>query len=326
MKKIRGWLKNTLTFLEKNKKHGQILGVPVLVVLVLLGFIWVPDFLFQLDYSTIEVDASQKAGRIFEYRKVYIQIIGGAILAIGVYLTLRRVKATEKQAEVALQGNLTDRYTKAVELLGSDQMAIRIGGIAALGRLAKDSEIDYKRVIITLAEFIRYVSVERQKEMREEERGSGDFKLWPDVQMAINVIFNEEFYPLAKMYFDKETSPIDLSEAYLKSVNLSGKKLINVNFQLSNLDGGKFMESKLDACELFGAEMKHCHFRQGRFFECKLEFAKLDSSQMKETSFIECRLEGISVWNVFYEKTLFKGCTMDDETVEDLLAEDVVIE
>ena len=34
---------------------------------------------------------------------------------------------------------MTDRYTKAIEQLGSDKLDVRIGGIYALERVARDS-------------------------------------------------------------------------------------------------------------------------------------------------------------------------------------------
>ena len=41
--------------------------------------------------------------------------------------------------ELTEQGQVTDRYTKAIEQLGSDKLDVRIGGIYALERIARDS-------------------------------------------------------------------------------------------------------------------------------------------------------------------------------------------
>ena len=43
---------------------------------------------------------------------------------------------------LATQAHLTDRFARAVELLGSAAPAVRLGGIYALERLARDSETD----------------------------------------------------------------------------------------------------------------------------------------------------------------------------------------
>ena len=50
---------------------------------------------------------------------------------------------------------MTDRYTKAVEQLGSDKLDVRIGGIYALERIARDSARDHPAVMEVLTAFIR---------------------------------------------------------------------------------------------------------------------------------------------------------------------------
>ena len=59
------------------------------------------------------------------------------------YVTWRRVIAAERTAEaaqqtvaVAQEGQITERFTRAIEQLGSDKIAIRLGGIYALERVA----------------------------------------------------------------------------------------------------------------------------------------------------------------------------------------------
>jgi hypothetical protein len=56
---------------------------------------------------------------------------------------------------------VTDRYTKAIEQLGSDKLDVRIGGIYALERVARDSAKDHPTVIEVLKAFIREHSHER---------------------------------------------------------------------------------------------------------------------------------------------------------------------
>jgi hypothetical protein len=45
------------------------------------------------------------------------------------------------------EGQATDRYTKAIEQLGSDKIDVRIGGIYALERVARDSPRDHPTTI-----------------------------------------------------------------------------------------------------------------------------------------------------------------------------------
>jgi len=50
---------------------------------------------------------------------------------------------------------VTDRFAKAVEQLGSDKLDVRIGGIYALERVARDSAKDHPTVMEVLTAFIR---------------------------------------------------------------------------------------------------------------------------------------------------------------------------
>ena len=52
-------------------------------------------------------------------------------------------------------GQVTDRYAKAIEQLGSEKLDVRIGGICALERVARDSARDHPAVMEMLAAFIR---------------------------------------------------------------------------------------------------------------------------------------------------------------------------
>ena len=56
---------------------------------------------------------------------------------------------------------MTDRYTKAIEQLGSDKLDVRIGGIYALERIARDSARDHPTVMEVLTAFIREHSREQ---------------------------------------------------------------------------------------------------------------------------------------------------------------------
>ncbi|NNJ84947.1 MAG: hypothetical protein HKP13_08460, partial [Gammaproteobacteria bacterium] len=50
---------------------------------------------------------------------------------------------------------LSERFNKAVELLGHETLQIRLGGIYALERIAQDSERDHWTVMETLCAFVR---------------------------------------------------------------------------------------------------------------------------------------------------------------------------
>src|SRR5215203_1780764 len=79
--------------------------------------------------------------------------------------TQRRHSEDLRQAE---QGQITERFTRTIDQLGSEKLEIRLGGIYALERIAKDSsEKDYSTVMEVLTAYVRQNSSTPSKETNE---------------------------------------------------------------------------------------------------------------------------------------------------------------
>ena len=91
----------------------------------------------------------------------------GALLTF--WLNSRLYRITARTLEVTEQGHITDRYTKAIEQLGSDNLDVRLGGIYALERLAQDSpQRDQPTVVEVLGAFIREHSRRHDSPQRDQ--------------------------------------------------------------------------------------------------------------------------------------------------------------
>ncbi|WP_250213609.1 hypothetical protein [Acrocarpospora catenulata] len=73
----------------------------------------------------------------------------------GLVYTARTWDTGQKTLEATLQGQITDRYTKAIEQLDSKATDVRIGAIYALQRIAVDSPRDRTTIRNVLAAFVR---------------------------------------------------------------------------------------------------------------------------------------------------------------------------
>src|SRR5262249_680859 len=67
------------------------------------------------------------------------------------YFTSQTLRTTQ-------EGQITDRFTKAIAQLGDNNLAIRLGGIYALERIARDSASDHWSVMEVLTAFVREYS------------------------------------------------------------------------------------------------------------------------------------------------------------------------
>src|SRR5580692_4971184 len=91
--------------------------------------------------------ASDAASQTSVLVAITVAAIGAVATFIVGYLNFRAQRRAQKwqesqgnqQLELALSSQMTDRFTKAIDQLGSPNKAVRIGGIFALERIARDS-------------------------------------------------------------------------------------------------------------------------------------------------------------------------------------------
>ena len=151
--------------------------------------------------------------------------------------------------ELTEQGQVTDRYTKAIEQLGSDKLDVRIGGIYALERIARDSPRDHPAVMEVLTAFIREHSWEPWPLPRTEEEEDADLVEFtrPDIQAALTVVGRRD----AK----HDTGPIDLIRADLTRADLTGAYLDGADLRWTWMAGAHFNGADLRGADLTGAHL-----------------------------------------------------------------------
>jgi hypothetical protein len=80
--------------------------------------------------------------------------------AVGASVTLRQIRetatASRNQLKLSEQGQFTDRYTKAIDQLDNKKaLAVRLGGLYALERIARDSPPDRATIAEVLCTYAR---------------------------------------------------------------------------------------------------------------------------------------------------------------------------
>ena len=136
--------------------------------------------------------------------------LGAGLLAAGALLF------TARNFNLSREGRVTDRYTKAIEQLGSKELDVRIGGIYALERIARDSAKDHPAVMEVLAAFIREHS--REQWPPPDPDNPDQLRLTrPDVQAAATVA--------GRRNAKRDIRPIDLTRADLTRADLTGARL-----------------------------------------------------------------------------------------------------
>src|SRR6266508_5265510 len=118
-----------------------------------------------------------------------LQGVGGILVAAGVV-------ATWRQLLISRDAQNTERFTRAVDQTGSEKLNVRLGGIYALERIAKNSQADRTVISELLTAFVRVHAPWTAREANgsaPEPLPSVDQLAWlsdraPDVQAAMHVL------------------------------------------------------------------------------------------------------------------------------------------
>jgi hypothetical protein len=204
--------------------------------------------------------------------------------------------------ELTEQGQVTDRYTKAIEQLGSKELDVRIGGIYALERIARDSPRDHPTVMEVLTAFIREHSREPWPPPDHPASQEQLRSLRPDVQAAIMVVGRRDA--------ERDIRPIDLSRAYLSGADLaradlSGANLLRVHFDdaelyRANLASANLFQAHLSGAELVrailtGANLEGADLVGANLARADLSGADLSVTDLTRTSLVRADLTGANL-------------------------------
>ncbi len=212
-----------------------------------------------------QLTAVERIEAINAARNTLIQAATGLVIIGGVVFTAQGLWYTAQTLDVTRQGQITDRYTKAVEQLGSDKLDIRLGGIYALERVATDSTRDHQAIYEVLCAFAREHSPPPQKPTAAPPAGSPT-SLATDVQAALTVIAHRD------VRYDAH--PVNLHQARIAGADLAGAKLGG-----ADLIGAKLAGADLTDADLWGADLTRADL-----WGVNLTRADLTRANLKDTT------------------------------------------
>jgi uncharacterized protein YjbI with pentapeptide repeats len=273
-----------------------------------------------------------------EVVRTTISIVAGAGGAAALLLAARRQRTTEltliETKHDATERRTTELYSAAIDQLGSDKAAVRLGGLYALERLAQDHVPHRQTIVEVMCAYLRMPLVGADSDVPEEglELAALQRTLAEErrVRHAAQHILcshlrpkrddtgtptNDRFWPDIDLY---------LAGATLRHLNFSGCHARSVVFNDAHLEGApmfdgavfddaaSFINARMDHAVLYGAtfhgpalfsraSLADAFFSEARFTGA----AKFDNAGLADTDFSGVRFDG---------PALFTDAVTDDTT------------
>jgi len=233
-----------------------------------------------------------------DVRTTLLQGLAGAVVAVGLLLTWRQIRVNQ-------EGQITERFNKAIDHLGSDKLDLRLGGIYALERIAKNSNDDRDTIAEILTAFVRQRSpwppsqpgqyredfpLGQQPELRRRAA---------DIQAALTVLGRGSFTREGALQLN--LAVVDLRKAALDNAHLEGANLGGAHLEGASLRGAHLAGAGLHAAHLEGASLGLAHLQGANLAGAHLQGADLIGAHLERATFYYTHLEGAFLIDAYLE-------------------------
>jgi pentapeptide repeat protein len=244
-------------------------------------------------------------------RSTLLQGLAGVLVIAGAV-------ATWRQVQISREGQITDRLTHAIDQLGNDKVDVRIGGIYALERLAKDSAADRLALVEILAAFIRTHAAWPAGHWSHPDPHPtldvDETMLWltdraPDVRTAVLVLGRypheqrEHRLPLRRVdlrrtnFYHGTLIKVDLGDSNLAASAAAGVhwercRFWNTDLRKTQLKGATLDHSEFNGAHLHGANLAGASLREANLSDASLRGANLRDADLRGANLTRADLSG----------------------------------
>ena len=327
---------------EKAKQHKKILicfSFAFVVALVLIIFNYCFNFVYTDSINQVSqygiTNVTEKANLINQYRTTSIQfiatcaqILGGITILIGIYFAWGNLKVTQENLTLAQDGQITERFTRAVNQLGNNKLQIRLGGIYALESIANESKKDYWQIMEILTTYIKinnqYIHNKGKLDYYKKQ-----YYMPRNVQTNVEIDINNQIKPDIKaiLTFIRESRNssiyknnlkpgiLDLNRTYLPHAYLKEANLENAMFEGIYLANALLNKAILNKAFMLGAiliyaDLEDANFEGTSLIGADLEGANLRGANLKGANLRGANLRGVenlTIDQLSKVKTLYKA-------------------
>jgi Pentapeptide repeats (8 copies) len=309
-----------------DKTWVQLIGVTVAIILFVLVAGLLLDWYVNPENSKAKRDLVQALALITAGVAgafgIYFTWRGQRITREGLQLTRANLESTQKdtaeqlrltQQELHLtqQGQITERFTQAIDQLGATDddgnklFEIRLGGIYALERIARESEVDYWPIMEVLTAYVRHHAHRRPGERQDSRKDAALEKNSEEVSdeaepetaevptpdpaiQAIMTVLRRR----TRSSGHGEPEPLDLHGAHLAKANLSKANLSKAHLREVHLWGAYVWEADLSKANLSKANLSSARLWTANLSGADLSGAGLSGADLPGADLMGADLSG----------------------------------
>jgi hypothetical protein len=271
-----------------------LVGAVLVAALVALVVKWAPEWL-----ATGHLSGKDEAEEVGRARTALLATLAGLIAIAGLVFTGLSYRLNRS-------GQITERFTRAVDQLGSKEVDIRLGGIYALERIARDSADDHPQVVEVLTAYVR-------------EHTGGDVAmrrgLPTDVQAAVTVLGRRDASQ------DASGTRLDLAHTNLSGANLVGANLQRALLSNADLDHGLLTETNLQDAVLIEASLEYAllvgaNLQSADLSKADLQGATLDGANLHLGMLSQANLQGADLIHANLHYANLNGANLQGATLD----------
>jgi hypothetical protein len=220
----------------------------------------------------------QRESAIDAIRGRLLQLAAGIVLTAGLVYTGLTFRLNR-------ESHVTDRYTKAIDQLGSDRLDVRLGAIYALERIMIDSARDHPTIVEVLAAFVRVHAPLNTEDPDGDAPGARVGHTPTDVQAALTVLGRR---PPGRV----ERGRLDLHDTMLPRVYLPR----------ANLVGANLLHADLARANLFRADLAAASLSRANLAEADMRYASLEGAYLDAADLTSADLVGANLARTWFKK------------------------
>ena len=174
-----------------------------------------------------------------------LQFVGGAVVLTGLYFTSRTLYVSQ-------QGQITGRFNDAIEHLGGTSLAVRLGGIYALARIAADSARDAATIVEIFSAYLRDATAKTPAGPVPEAGNPA-----ADVRAVLMLLGTAEWAKVATI----DLRGCRFAGLMTNALDLRGALLDDTVFYECRMPGSAFDGATMVAADFGEAYLRDCSFR-----------------------------------------------------------------